>query len=465
MSAMITRRAACYVRVSTANQLENYSIGEQEKRTKAYCASKGWSVYEVYRDGGFSGGNIERPALKLMLDDMQKRKFDVIVVYKLDRLSRSQKDTLMLIEDDFAKSKIDFVSVTENLDTTTSLGKAMIGILSVFAQLEKDQITERFMTGRIARTSGGMYHGGKPLPKGYDYIDGLLVINEYQAMQVREIFERFLAGQAVNAIRIEMDEKYKNWPGHSSILNALRNTVYIGKVKFKGVEYDGVHEPIISKGDFEKTNTLLNQKADKNTAVQKSPFRASQLLTSFLYCGKCGARHSSARGLYKCYSRSKVDKRFIKDPSCKNKNWHISLLDSLIVDTIKILKHNPERMDDIFKDRQQKTAINKPAINKRLKTIKNEKKRLIDLYQVGEVSIEDIADRIGTLQQEEDILNTQLSAPENDIATRKNDFMSILDSVEEIFNGDSLNEKRLLIGSLIEKITLTDEHVHIDWRI
>ena len=459
------RRAACYVRVSTTNQIENYSIGEQTKRTEAYCKARGWSVCKVYSDGGYSGGDIKRPALEQMLEDMQQHKFDVVVVFKLDRLSRSQKDTLTLIEDKFANAKIDFASATENLDTTTPLGKAMIGIISVFAQLEKDQITERFMTGRVARTRDGRYHGGKPEPIGYDYIDGYLVINEHKAMQVREVFDRFLTGQAVYAIHQDMRKKYGGWPGHSSVLNALRNTVYIGKVKFQGVEYDGVHEPIVSKDKFNKANTLLSQRADKHTTVQKNPFRASQLLISFMYCGKCGARYSSARGRYKCYSRSKVYSRFVVDPACKNKHWPIDALDSIIVDAIKALRHNPKRIDDIFKDKQQEPTINKSAINKRLKTIKREVSKLIDLYQIGGISIEDIKSRVEVLQQEADSLNTQLTTTVVDIAKMKNDFTSILQEVEAIFNGDSLDEKRLFVGSLIEKITLTDEQVQIDWRI
>ena len=108
----------------------------------------------------------------------------MVVVYKLDRLSRSQKDTLTLIEDNFIKNKVEFVSINENFDTSTPFGRAMIGILSVFAQLEKDQITERFTMGRIGRAKNGLYHGGPTAPTGYDYVDGKLVINEYEAIQV-----------------------------------------------------------------------------------------------------------------------------------------------------------------------------------------------------------------------------------------------------------------------------------------
>ena len=176
---------ACYCRVSTENQIENYSIDEQRERLEAFCKAKGWVRPEMFVDPGCSGGTLDRPALRSLLDEVKHGKFGTVVVYKLDRLSRSQKDTLWLIEDVFNKYDVSFVSVCENFDTGTPFGKAMIGILSVFAQLEKDQITERFTMGRIGRAKNGLFHGGGNAPTGYDYVDGHLIVNEFEALQVR----------------------------------------------------------------------------------------------------------------------------------------------------------------------------------------------------------------------------------------------------------------------------------------
>ena len=132
---------AIYVRVSTLEQyIEGYSINEQIERLKKYCEAKGWTVYKVYIDGGYSGANMDRPGLQEMFRDVEAGAFDAVLVYKLDRLSRSQKDTLEIIEDILLPSNIEFISMTENLDTSTPFGRAMIGILSVFAQLESEQI-------------------------------------------------------------------------------------------------------------------------------------------------------------------------------------------------------------------------------------------------------------------------------------------------------------------------------------
>ena len=140
--------AACYVRVSTEHQRENYSIAEQTDRLTAFCAAKDITIGRIYTDGGYSGGTLRRPATAGYA--VPSPEYDVVIVYKLDRLSRSQKDTLLLIEDYFLAKQVDFISVCENFDTSTPLGRAMIGMLSVFAQLEKEQITERFTMGRLA---------------------------------------------------------------------------------------------------------------------------------------------------------------------------------------------------------------------------------------------------------------------------------------------------------------------------
>ena len=126
-----TSKVFGYVRVSTENQLENYSIEEQTVRIRSYCQAKGWHLLKIYTDGGYSGGNTNRPALQQMLFDIKQGKADAVVVYKLDRLSRSQKDTLNLIEDYMLAAGVDFISINENFDTSSPFGRAMIGILSV----------------------------------------------------------------------------------------------------------------------------------------------------------------------------------------------------------------------------------------------------------------------------------------------------------------------------------------------
>ena len=168
-------RVAGYVRVSSESQTENYSIPEQKDAIEKYCKMHGWNLVKIYVDGGFTGANTERPALNERMAAADN--YDIVLVYKIDRFSRSQKDMLNLIED-LQEKGCKFASIWENFDTTTPLGMAMLGILSAFAQLEREQIKERMALGRRGRTKKGLWRAGSNVPTGYDYINGHLVIRD-----------------------------------------------------------------------------------------------------------------------------------------------------------------------------------------------------------------------------------------------------------------------------------------------
>lgn len=450
-------KGACYVRVSTENQLENYSIEEQTDRLKAYCQAKDIAVTRFYTDGGYSGGNTNRPALKQMLSDIEGGGIDLVVVYKLDRLSRSQKDTLMLIEDHFLANGVDFVSVNENFDTTTPFGRAMIGLLSVFAQLEKDQITERFTMGRIGRAKNGYYHGGGYAPTGYDYVDGELVVNDYEALQVRELFERFSRGYSLHSCWQYMQgrytTKYGAWKSEALVRNVLQNEVYIGKVKFNGTSYPGRHTPIISQELFSAVQDILKHSRKDSAAFKRSPFRASTLLSSLLYCGKCGARLHGEHGNYSCYSRTKGDKRYIVDPGCKNKKWPIEKLDQAVIDYISNF--------DFEKTIELREESSLQDYSPRIAEIEKQIARLIDLYQLGSIPIETISGKINALTAEKNTLlehsRSQSEDPPLSIAQRiefRNRFLELLD-------GGDLQEKRACLTQIVERIIVNDDHVEI----
>lgn len=368
--------AACYVRVSTENQKENYSIEEQKSRLRAFCEAKDIVIGKMYVDGGYSGGNLRRPALQELLRRLPE--YDLVIVYKLDRLSRSQKDTLMLIEDYFLARKVDFISVCENFDTSTPLGRAMIGMLSVFAQLEKEQITERFTMGRIARAKNGYYHGGPTAPVGYDYVDGRLIVNEKKARQVRELFERFCRGASIHDCWLHMQARYGasgGWSSETQIRHVLVNEVYLGKVKFQGESYPGLHPPVIPEELFSRAQALLQERKSSLSAGSR-PFAPRTLLSGLLICGQCGARFHGEHGWYVCGGRRKRRREKIAastepqtgpepagadwrpactlpgenragqaeptgasrepadTPVCGNRKWRIPELDALVIDTL-----------------------------------------------------------------------------------------------------------------------------------
>lgn len=446
-------KGACYVRVSTDNQLENYSIEEQTDRLKAYCKAKDIQIVKIYTDGGYSGGNVNRPALQQMLQDIDKGLIDSVIVYKLDRLSRSQKDTLMLIEDCFLAKNVDFVSVNENFDTSTPFGRAMIGILSVFAQLEKDQITERFTMGRIGRAKNGYFHGGGNAPTGYDYIDGELVINDYEAIQVKDLYNRFLKGYSIHNCWQYMQQKYGGWSNEVSVRNVLKNELYIGKVKFKGVAYQGNHQPIISEETFRQVQDLFNSSRRASDTFKRSPFKASTLLSSLVYCGKCGARFHGEHGNYSCYSRTKGDKKYIVDPNCKNKKWKIEELDRLVLDYIM-------RLD--FSKLKSGHPVPVPVTDYsiRLNEIDKQIGKLIDLYQVSGIPIETIQEKMDALNKEKEAL-LNISKPKNVSVTTLAEMITARDTLMSLSDAGSLDEKRACLTMIIDRIIIDDDNVNI----
>lgn len=446
-------KGACYVRVSTDNQLENYSIEEQTDRLKAYCKAKDIQIVKIYTDGGYSGGNVNRPALQQMLQDIDKGLIDSVIVYKLDRLSRSQKDTLMLIEDCFLAKNVDFVSVNENFDTSTPFGRAMIGILSVFAQLEKDQITERFTMGRIGRAKNGYFHGGGNAPTGYDYIDGELVINDYEAIQVKDLYNRFLKGYSIHNCWQYMQQKYGGWSSEVLVRNVLKNELYIGKVKFKGVAYQGNHQPIISEETFRQVQDLFNSSRRASDTFKRSPFKASTLLSSLVYCGKCGARFHGEHGNYSCYSRTKGDKKYIVDPNCKNKKWKIEELDRLVLDYIM-------RLD--FSKLKSGHPVPVPVTDYsiRLNEIDKQIGKLIDLYQVSGIPIETIQEKMDALNKEKEAL-LNISKPKNVPVTTLAEMITARDTLMSLSDTGSLDEKRACLTMIIDRIIIDDDNVNI----
>lgn len=454
-------KGACYVRVSTDNQLDNYSIEEQTERLEAYCLAKDIHIVKIYTDGGYSGGNTNRPALQQMLTDIDAGIIDIVVVYKLDRLSRSQKDTLNLIEDRFLAQNVNFISINENFDTSTPFGRAMIGILSVFAQLEKDQITERFTMGRIGRAKSGYFHGGPSAPTGYDYVDGKLIINEYEALQVRELYQRFLKGYSVYDCWRYMSQKYTTkyggWNSETLVRNVLKNEVYTGKVKFQGKTYPGNHQPIISEETFKQVQDIFRESRRKSDSPLRSPFKASTLLSGLVYCGKCGARFHGEHGNYSCYSRTKGDKKYVIDPNCKNKKWKMPDLDKLVIDYISRLnfselKHEPEQEPEPVID-----------YSKRISEIDQQIGNLIDLYQVDGISIEVISQKIKTLAKEKEDLEAAAQKPAPYRST-VDDMIQARDTFLSLAGNGALEEKRACLSMLIDRITIDDVDVDIKLR-
>ena len=453
---------AGYVRVSSEAQAENYSIPEQTDAIKNYCAAKGWNLIQTYIDGGYTGANMDRPELQNMLTKLDM--YDIVLVYKLDRLSRSQKDVLYLI-DRMNESSVKFASIIENFDTSTPLGMAMLGIMAAFAQLERETIKERMSLGRRGRIKKGLWRAGSNPPTGYDYIDGHLVIREDEAQQIRKIFELFLGGWTINKIRQYMHANYTNryssWAQTSSVSTVLRNEIYIGKLPSDrdGVSYPGEHEPIIDEITFKQAQRLLNARMEHFDESLKHPFKAKYLLTGITYCGQCGGRVSCTTSnhysYYGCHKNS-ADPRNKMLPKCATPKYNTKKLEAIIVDEILKLSFDDSGIQAMIKPRKQVDH------SKAIKSLERQKSRLIDLYATGAIEIEPLTIKINEITSKLDKLRQDRpQEPELSIEEAK----QLFQDAKEIFTGDEPIEKqRAILQALIKKIVLSGNNIEIFWR-
>jgi site-specific DNA recombinase len=292
-------RCAIYTRVSTEQGLDQEfnSLDAQYDAASAYIKSQahaGWALIRSrYDDGGYSGGSTDRPDLQRLLDDIRARKIDVIVVYKVDRLTRSLADFAKLVEL-FDAHSVSFVSVTQQFNTTTSMGRLTLNVLLSFAQFEREVTSERIRDKIAASKRKGLWVGG-PLPLGYEMKDGKIAVVENEAERVRLIYRRYLELSGVNALVRDLKDKdirtkirlRATGATHGGILfergslfYLLRNRFYIGEVKYKGEVLPGEQPAIMDRQLFDAVQQkLTDQWSHRNHAKTKS----NHLLTGLLY--------------------------------------------------------------------------------------------------------------------------------------------------------------------------------------
>lgn len=482
-------RVALYVRVSSQEQVDGYSIGEQTERLQKYADAMGWSIHKVYVDPGYSGGNMDRPGLKEMIKDIEKGNIDTVVVYKLDRLSRSQFDTLYLIEKVFLTNNTDFVSMTENFNTGTPLGRAMIGFLAVFAQLEKDKINERTIMGKEARAKEGKWGGGSSEPIGYRYdkIAGELVINEYEAMQIKEAIELFFKDTPLRTISTIFKEKGYTYRGQSGKISewepkrfkyVFASKTYLGYIRYRGEWYKGSHPAIIDEETFERLQKKL---AERRETYSKHRRKCEQghttYLGGFMYCKQCGARYhknpwaTRAKGVYdyrySCYSRSKKVQKMIKDRNCKNKNWKIDELDALVFNEIKKLAMDPNYIHELRDNKKRNSdELNKMDIIKNeIKKIDDQISRFMDLYGLGKFTIDQVSGKVDPLNEQKQALEKELegmNATTEQLSEEET--ITIVNSFADILESGDINAIRSVLETLIYYIDIDGDDVYIHWK-
>jgi len=445
-------KAALYIRVSTdAQREEGYSIDAQKQMLEAHCISRGIKDYEFYIDGGYTGSNIDRPELQRMINDAKSGAISHVVVYKLDRLSRSQKDTLYIIEDILNPHNVDFTSINEHMDTSSPMGRLMLGILSAFAQLERENIRERTRMGMTERVKSGLWPGGGRIPFGYDYDkeNGILVPNQ-DADTVRKIYALYIKGYSLNRISQMVGLKYEKLA--YQILTRKSNA---GFIIYNGEEYMGRHDPIVSLETYEQAMECLRLRSVKKL------FTSEYLLTGLIYCGKCGAKMRYQKWgkngcKIVCYSQDKSKTHLIKDPDCKSARlWADDVEDIVVRDLFR------------FCVKKQKEGAQTPEqsvadiLNEQYAVLSVKVKRLYTLYAASPDPL--LLETVREHQQELSRIMSQitLEAERNSTSKRINNMRESIDSIEDVWDVLTQAERQDIVRTMIDRVTLTEDGVDI----
>ena len=346
-------RCAVYTRKSSEEGLdmEFNSLDAQRESCEAYVASQraeGWvCMRERYDDGGYSGGSLERPGLKALLEDVEAGLVDVIVVYKIDRLSRSLMDFAKLVEA-FDRNNVTFVSVTQAFNTTTSMGRLTLNILLSFAQFEREVTGERIRDKFAASRAKGMWMGGF-VPMGYDVVDRKLVINEAEAATVRHMFQRFVELGSATLLTRELVAKgtlnKRGKPIDKGFLYKLfRNRLYLGEAVHKGTSYPGEHQAIITPELWDQVHAISQESPRQRAANTRTQTPA--LLKGLIFTDRGIAMTPTVTKKGNRHYRYYTSMDAIRNRACEGRDSFVRLnagmVEAAVVQHIRSLLRTPE---------------------------------------------------------------------------------------------------------------------------
>ncbi|HHY72244.1 MAG TPA: recombinase family protein [Bacillus bacterium] len=460
-------RVAIYRRVSTEMQKEEgFSLEAQKMRLEAFALSQGWTIVDDYCDDGYSAKNLERPHIQRMIKDMKKKKFDVILVYRLDRFVRTVTDLHKLLQL-MDRYDVKFKSSTEAFDTTTATGRMFITLVATIAQWERETIAERVYEAMLKRSETGKRNGA-PAPYGYDLEDGKLILNYDEAKWVKFIFAQYLTHGSQNIAkklnsRGITTKKGEIWSDFS-VRYTLKNPIYSGYVRWNYESVSGGHrkktgeevivkleqedfEPIITKKKWDEIQQIIDDRYNMAFRSQNHyPF------SSIGKCAKCG---KSIIGNKKVRSNG-FEHRFYK---CQGR-FRFGICDAPVIPELSIEKAFLEILDininqlvnEIDVEQNQETDIDRNKLNKQLEKILCKKERTKEIYTDGDMTKAEYRKKMNQLTIEENELRGLLEEQEQHASTE--DIKQILSSIKEEWKELSYESKKHAIHLLFKYITI-----------
>jgi len=448
-------RIAIYTRVSTEDQAkESYSLEVQREYLESFAQREGYEIFKVYCDEGISAYSTRRPALQALLTDAKAKRFELVLVHKIDRFSRNLKDLLMLV-DELSSYGVAFKSATEAFDTTTSAGKLMFQQLGSFAEFERNRIAERVFPGMVKGVQRGNWQGARFAPFGYTYNkeNKLLEVEEREANIVKLIYTMYISGKSTHDIAAYLDKKgYKTRTGkqfyNKFICDILKNQIYTGKIVWNKKHYDknqktkkhykyikndlskiivaqGKHKPIIDEEDFAQVQKLL---AEKKKTWRPRVKNKEYLLTGLLTCSKCNHKYNGVSTISN--HRANIKKRWYRCSGpyanhirCTNRSVKAEDIEPEVTKVVAQLVQNQRLKQCRWTTVTSPKGTNFPVFAENTKTDLSEVKdklqinqqkqsKLTDAYLENLLGEDVYRDKITDLRKEEDELNKLLAGYE-----------------------------------------------------
>ena len=464
-------QTAIYCRVSTEEQAtEGFSIHAQKDKLTKYASINDWNIVDYYVDDGISGKNLtERPEVTRLIEDVKKGKIKNVLIYKLDRLTRSVKDLIYLIEL-FDKNNCTFNSQTEKIDTSNAVGRMFVKIIGIFAEFERENLAERVTFGYEQKTREGNYTNCNGV-FGYDYIigKGKLKLNKNEAEYVRKIFNWYLEGESM--LKIAKKLKDLNVPtkrgGHwnqSTIYSILTNPLYIGNVRYgvgrkNGFEVSGKNIiPIINKELFNNVNNLMKKRKKFQTRKYSSD---DTYYSKVLKCSLCGSKYYARQQLqsgkkyitYQCNGHN--------NNSCNAPGFsHIKIENAFInyLDNIKDLEFDENILKKEKFDINNSTSELKEQINK----LNNKKKETIKLFATDEIDYKVFNEIKNIIDEKIKVLNNELNSFNKDNnqedLTNVEVIKEIVINLKNNFLHLNNHEKKMFLERFIKEIKVRKEN-------
>ena len=475
-------RCAIYTRKSTDEGLsqEFNSLDAQREAAEAYIVSQrheGWvALPDRYDDGGFAGGNMERPALKRLLADIDGGHVDAVVTYKVDRLSRSLLDFARLMEV-FDRHGVRFVAVTQQLDTRSSLGRLSLNVLLSFAQFEREIIAERTRDKISAARRKGKWTGGYPV-LGYD-VDPRgerLVVNELEAAQVRAIFNLYLEQRSLVAVAREVNSRgwtTKRWTtkdgrehrgrplGKGDLYRILTNVIYTGHVNHKGTTYAGEHTAIVDPAVFEAVGERLRENGLTRGKEVRNKYGA--LLRGLLHCDACDTAMSHTYTVkngrrYRYYVCATAQQRGWD--SCPSKSLPAQQIEDSVVARVRGLARNRKIVAETIRQAREMAEVNSGELRAELQAAERELRRLNgDLAKAAATTgngmrvdrLADLQDRIGSVERRISEIRAELASVEAE-AVSEDEVEQALRMFDPVWKSLNTNEQTRIVRTVIERV-------------